>query len=118
MLVRVVLEAAGARVLESEDGVQALRVLDLHPEIHVLCTDVNMPNLDGIGLVAAARARRPELAVVVCTALDLRGHAAELATSADAMVQKPFVPAELVRAIAAGYDAASWRPPLPRPSSC
>src|SRR5688572_29106406 len=36
MLVRVVLESAGARVLEAEQGAIALRLLDLHPEVDVL----------------------------------------------------------------------------------
>ena len=99
MLLRVVLESAGARVIEAEDGIRALRLLDLHPEIALLCTDVNMPNLGGGGLVREARARRPELPVVACTALDLAGNGSPLALAADGIVQKPFVPAELVRTV-------------------
>lgn len=105
MLLRVVLEAAGARVLEAEDGVQALRIYDLEPAIDALCTDVNMPNLDGVGLVAAIRERNPRLPVVACTALDLRGHASTLRTVVDAHVQKPFSPADVVRAIGGAIDA-------------
>ncbi|MCW2961357.1 MAG: response regulator receiver protein [Thermoleophilia bacterium] len=109
MLLRVVLEAAGARVLEADDGIQALRLLELHADVDVLCTDVNMPNLDGPGLVDAARMRRPDLPVVVCSALDLRGHAAPLAGLADAHVQKPFVPSDLVRAISGSYPRPARR---------
>jgi CheY-like chemotaxis protein len=101
MLVRVVLEAAGARVVEADQGAVALRVLDLHPEVDVLCTDVNMPVLDGQGLTIAARMRRPSLPVVACTAMDLDASYPELATLVDGVVQKPFVPSDLVRAIGA-----------------
>ncbi len=100
MLVRVVLEAAGARVVEAEHGALALRLLDLHPEVDVLCTDVNMPVLDGAGLTRAARVRRPELPVVACTAMDLDASYPELARAVDGVVQKPFVPSDLVRTIA------------------
>jgi CheY-like chemotaxis protein len=99
MLIRVVLETAGARVVDAEDGVQALRLLDLHDSVGLLCTDVNMPNLDGTELVAETRRRRPRLPIVACTALDLEGHASTLASEVDGLVQKPFVPSELVRAI-------------------
>lgn len=100
MLVRVVLEAAGARVLEAEQGAVALRLLDLHPEIDVLCTDVNMPILDGQGLTIAARMRRPRLPVVACTAMDLDASYPDLAALVDGVVHKPFVPSDLVRTIA------------------
>lgn len=101
MLVRVVLESAGARVIEAEHGGIALRLLDLHPEVDVLCTDVNMPILDGAGLTLAAHLRRPGLPVVACTAMELDASYPELARSVAGVVQKPFVPSALVHAIAA-----------------
>lgn len=106
MLVRVVLEAAGARVIEAEQGAVALRLLDLHPEVDVLCTDVNMPVLDGVGLTTEARIRRPGLPVVACTAMDIDVSYPSLAGIVDGVVLKPFVPSDLVREIAA---AASRR---------
>jgi CheY-like chemotaxis protein len=99
MLLRVVLEAAGARVIEAEHGGVALRLLELHPDVDVLCTDVNMPNVNGEELVAAARIARPDLPVVACSAMDLDASYPVLATHVDAVVRKPFVPSDLVRAI-------------------
>ncbi|MCW2928441.1 MAG: response regulator receiver protein [Thermoleophilia bacterium] len=101
MLLRVVLEAAGARVIEAEHGAVALRLLDLHPEIDLLCTDVNMPILDGVGLVAATRQRRPQLPVIACTAMNVDDSYPTLAPMVDGVVQKPFVPSDLVRTIGA-----------------
>jgi CheY-like chemotaxis protein len=99
MLLRVVLEAAGARVIDAEHGERALQLLDLHPEVDVLVTDVNMPRLDGEQLVAAARVRRPWLPVVACSAMDLDASYPALRPAVDAVVQKPFVPGDLVRAV-------------------
>lgn len=101
MLLRIVLEASGARVLEADDGVQALRVLALHPDTDLLCTDMNMPNLDGFGLIGEVRRRRPDLPIVACTAMDVANTGALVDAHVDACVQKPFVPADLVRAIGA-----------------
>lgn len=99
MLVRVVLEHAGARVLEAENGEVALRLLHLHPEVDLLCTDVHMPVMDGERLVRALRDARRALPVVACTAMDLDRTHPQLARQVDAIVQKPFVPGDLVRAI-------------------
>lgn len=99
MLLRVVLEAAGARVIEAEHGGVALRLLELHPHAEVLCTDINMPHVDGVALAAEARSLRPDLTIVACSAMDVEQSFPQLAGRIDAVVQKPFVPSELVRAI-------------------
>lgn len=109
MLLRVVLEAAGARVIEAEHGGVALRLLDLHPEVDILCTDVNMPILDGVGLVAATRERRPQMPVVACTAMNVDDSYPSLAPMVDEVVQKPFIPSELVRAVASALSQRERR---------
>jgi len=112
MLLRVVLEHSGATVLEAENGAVALRLLDLHPGIDLLCTDVHMPTMDGQQLVERLRTGPlAHLPVVACTAMDLERTHPRLATLVDGVVQKPFVPADLIRAIdrarSAGLDGAA-----------
>ena len=109
MLLRVVLEAAGARVLEAEHGGVALRLLDLEPSVDILCTDVNMPSVDGMALARTVHASHPGLPIVACTAMDLDGSYRELAVLVDGVVQKPFVPSDLVHAI--GTSVARRRAP-------
>ena len=99
MLVRVVLESAGARVIEAEHGACALRLLDLHLDIDVLCTDVNMPIMDGVELSRRALDRRPDLPIVACTAMDLDASYPELVPMVSSVVLKPFVPSELVQSV-------------------
>ncbi len=49
------LRSHGLRVLEAGDGEEALAILAAHPEVRLLVTDVEMPRLDGIGLIREVR---------------------------------------------------------------
>ena len=49
------LEAAGFRVLAAANGQEALRVMESQ-EVHLVVTDLEMPQLDGIGLIQRMRA--------------------------------------------------------------
>ena len=48
------LSNAGYEVIEAVDGRDALAKLDGRP-VHLVVTDLNMPNLDGIGLIKGVR---------------------------------------------------------------
>jgi len=101
MLLRVVLEAAGATVVEAEDGARALRMLELADQpFDLLLTDLNMPEMDGAQLVHHAQLRWPELRIVVCSARTLSQAAPGLTGRVEGTILKPFVPAELVRTLA------------------
>ena len=104
MLLRVVLEAAGARVVEAEDGWQALRLLDLTaPEeaFDLVLSDLNMPRVDGAQLVRTLRMERgADLPVVLCTAMGVLAQDPSLRHSIQAVVTKPVAPTELVRTVA------------------
>jgi two-component system chemotaxis response regulator CheY len=54
MVVRLTLEGEGFTVIDASDGVEALKKLN-GVKIHLLITDVNMPNMDGITLVKEAK---------------------------------------------------------------
>jgi CheY-like chemotaxis protein len=54
----------GCTVFDAYNGQQALEILEAHPEIRVLFTDVRMPGLTGPELAEAARRLRPDLRVV------------------------------------------------------
>jgi two-component system, chemotaxis family, sensor kinase CheA len=68
-LQRSILEAAGYPVATARDGRDALGVLHRDPEIALVVTDLEMPELDGLGLTRAIRAdtARSSLPVVVVT---------------------------------------------------
>jgi two-component system, chemotaxis family, chemotaxis protein CheY len=54
-LIRFALTSAGYDILEAADGQIALEQLK-SIQVHMVITDLNMPNLDGIGLIKALRA--------------------------------------------------------------
>lgn len=68
MLVIDALAEMGCIGLEAADGPTALKILERHPDIDFLITDVGLPGgLNGRQVADAARARRPELKVLFIT---------------------------------------------------
>jgi two-component system response regulator AtoC len=69
------LRAEGHSTIEARDGQELLELLERDPgdasslRPQVLVTDVKMPKLSGLGVLAALRGARWNLAVVVMTAL-------------------------------------------------
>jgi signal transduction histidine kinase len=57
----------GYTVLEAGHATTALQILDTHPEIKLLFTDIVMPDINGRKLADQALARRPDLLVVYTT---------------------------------------------------
>ena len=91
-LQRSILESAGYPVVTACDGRDALTVLDRDPEIGLVITDLEMPELTGLELTRAIRAdtARSSLPVVIVTSLgseDDRRRGIE--AGADAYMAKP-----------------------------
>jgi CheY-like chemotaxis protein len=56
----------GIMAWEAGDSAEALSVLDDHPNIGLVFTDVNMPGeMDGIGLAHEVNRRRPDVSLIV-----------------------------------------------------
>jgi CheY-like chemotaxis protein len=64
-----ILEVLGCRVFDAYNGRDALRLLDLHPEIGVLFADIRMPEMTGEELAVAAWRARPDLRIVLNSGL-------------------------------------------------
>ena len=65
LVVEDTLVDAGYRVLQAEGGAQALLLLDEHPPLRVMISDVRMPDMSGITLAEEAVRRRPDLRVIL-----------------------------------------------------
>jgi len=91
-LVREFLERNGYSVLDAADGNEALQVADeyKHP-IHLLLTDVVMPNLGGRELAHRLVEPRPEMKVLFMSGYpDHATWSSELTDNSAAVLQKPF----------------------------
>ena len=62
-----VLEARGYQVYSATSGIAALAILRDHP-VHVLLTDVIMPDMNGVELYRATRQTQPGLVTIFMTA--------------------------------------------------
>src|SRR5215218_10477174 len=60
-----IMQALGCEVFDAYNGHQALKLLQVHPEIQVLFTDVRMPGMSGTELAEAAQRLRPDLRIVL-----------------------------------------------------
>ncbi|MFV5213723.1 response regulator [Azonexus caeni] len=100
-VVAIALKAAGYDVLEACDGKDALGKLDGR-KIHLIISDVNMPNMDGISFVKAAKqlpAYKFTPVIMLTTEAGADKKAAGQAAGAKAWVVKPFVPAQMLAAV-------------------
>lgn len=100
-LARDILLDSGYRVLEAENGEEALRVVEEQPDpIHVVLTDIVMPGIDGKELAERLAAARPYIRMIF-----MSGRAAEVMSdaggliSADTFLAKPFTSERLLNKV-------------------
>lgn len=100
-VVTIALKGAGYSVIEAGDGQEALRKLN-GQKVHLIITDVNMPNMDGITFVKAAKqlpAYKFTPVIMLTTETGADKKAAGQAAGAKAWVVKPFQPAQMLAAV-------------------
>ena len=101
------LQALGYQVLTAADGYAALALIEQHPDIDVLLTDVSMPGMDGRDLAHAAQLLRPDIAVVLTTGHELPGAAAD----GMPVLVKPYLLDQLASAITQALASVDQREP-------
>ena len=96
----------GYHVLEADGAARALRLLEEHPEIALMFTDVVMPEMNGAKLAEAARALRPDLKILFTTGYTRNAvvHNGKLDEGVD-LIGKPFSLEALAAKIRAVLEA-------------
>ncbi len=100
-VVGIALKGAGYDVIEGCDGRDALAKLN-GQKVHLVISDVNMPNMDGISFVKALKALPAYrfTPVIMLTTESAEGKKAEgQAAGAKAWVVKPFRPEVMLNAV-------------------
>lgn len=100
-LLRHALCANGFDVVQAEDGMAALEWLALN-EVDLVITDINMPRLDGFGLIERLRGgtrHRDRPILVLTTESSDEKKARARAAGATGWIVKPFDPEKLVAAV-------------------
>jgi two-component system chemotaxis response regulator CheY len=100
-MVAMTLRNAGFHVIQADDGVNALKVL-ADNEVDIIITDLNMPNMDGLQLVKALRAK-PEFKGTPILFLTTRNTDSDKqqgrAAGATGWITKPFDPQRLLQVV-------------------
>jgi len=100
-VVSIALKGAGYDVLQGSDGKDALKQLDGR-RIHLIISDVNMPNMDGITFVAEAKklpAYKFTPIIMLTTESQEDKKRQAQAAGAKAWVTKPFQPEQMLAAV-------------------
>ena len=106
-IARISLQTHGYTVLESNGWEEAIRLAESHPgEIHLLVSDVVMPEMGGRQVLDAVRRYRPGLRALFMSgytddAILLHG----VVEATDAFIQKPFTALGLTRKVRQVIDA-------------
>ncbi len=111
-----VLQRLGYAVLLAPDGLQALRLAEVHGgEIDLLLTDVMMPGLTGPQLAARLHAVQPGIPVLYMSGYpeDALSEVASLQIETD-FIAKPFANAALASRVAAKLSISADRDAIPR----
>ncbi|HZH33931.1 MAG TPA: sigma-54 dependent transcriptional regulator, partial [Pyrinomonadaceae bacterium] len=94
-LLTLVFEGEGHHVRVAADGRQAVNMLPDEPT-DIIISDVKMPDMDGIGLLKAAKEIVPDIGVILMTAFaDVETAREAFKLGADDFIQKPFDVEEL-----------------------
>jgi len=107
-LVRRTLEKQGYQLLVAASGTEALEIVQGHPgRIHLVISDVVMPQMGGRQLAERLQALRPKIRVLFVSgytenSILSRGNLAE----GEAFLQKPFTPLALARRVRELLDMA------------
>lgn len=100
-MVSFTLRDAGYEVIEAVDGKDALAKVD-NQALNMVITDLNMPNLDGIGLIRALRVL-PSCKFVPIVMLTTESQAEKKqegkAVGATGWIVKPFKPEQLIAVV-------------------
>jgi CheY-like chemotaxis protein len=101
VLFRDMIEDAGYESVTAAQASDALLLLEKHPSIALLFTDLMMPGINGFMLADMTVARWPHLRIIYASGLaDLRDAGAQPGRHHGTILTKPFCTAQLSAAIA------------------
>jgi CheY-like chemotaxis protein len=102
------LEEIGYTILEAKDGLEALRICEQHTEpIHLMLTDIVMPQMSGRDLARRVAALRPEIKTLYMSGYTGTAIVNQnLLDTEKAFIQKPFTPRSLAQKVRETLDAS------------
>ena len=84
------LRDAGFTVREASDGQTAVKILERHPDINLLITDIKMPGMSGYEVAEAGMTLRPNLKILLMTGYAQGPFPKRIAEAGIQVLYKPF----------------------------
>lgn len=100
-MIAVILSTGGYKVFTTENGKDALEVLD-HHKVDLIMTDIIMPDMEGIEFINIVKSERKLPVKIIAMSGSCRESTylnMALTIGADATLEKPFSVAELLEAV-------------------
>ena len=72
-MIGFILQSSDYRVETAENGLEGLEKHKAGPGFHVIISDMNMPEMDGLALIREVRKTGPEIAIILMTGSDDAG---------------------------------------------
>ena len=101
----MMLEHSGYSVVEAANGREAIGQIKQHyPAIHLVVTDIHMPQMDGIELIEHLQESYPEIKIIIITAdpqfLEENGYDDTMP-----LLSKPFDPDTLLQSVRTVFES-------------
>jgi CheY-like chemotaxis protein len=102
---REAIEAAGFQVHDAHDADEAVQLLEAHPDIGPIFSDVDMPgSMDGVKLAHYVRKRWPPVKIIVTSGFQ---HVTpDQLPNGSIFLSKPYLPEQLSRKIEFLFDSS------------
>ena len=94
--VEIYLGKEGYNILKAYNGVEAIKIVENNPNIHLILLDVMMPKLDGISTANLIRKNKAIPIIMLSAKSEDYDKIAGLNNGADDYITKPFNPLELI----------------------
>ncbi|MBW7848178.1 MAG: response regulator [Bacteroidales bacterium] len=100
LLIQTYLSKSGAKLLFSDNGVEALEIIEANPDIDLVIMDIRLPKLNGLMTTREIRKRNSHLPIIAQTAFAMQSDQ-ELCVKAGCnfFIAKPYRRSELLQAI-------------------
>jgi DNA-binding response OmpR family regulator len=100
-LFSMMFEIENFRVFQASAGDLGLQTLDEHKaSIDVMITDLGLPGIEGVDLIARAKATKPTIRIIGTSGLGAKNvREMVLRAGADEFFAKPFLPVDIVRLV-------------------
>jgi len=90
-LISEFLKKSNFTIFNAKDGLEAINLCKMHPEIELILMDIKMPELDGISATAVIKEFRPNVKIIAQTAYALEDEIAKFKSQGfDDYVTKPI----------------------------